>query len=900
MKYRRVLVLLLAWLLVGGAFQSTAEQVHAAPTLSGVPMQISGVMMTHDQLVQNNSNAAPPALVRQALRHTLAKFLGNRHAASLLSNGSHAGSPPPTSQQPGPVTDTIAGPQAGYGSLYLVPPDTMGAVGPTQFLFTVNGQFEGVQKNGAHAVIFNTSDADFWGSVANPAGVSDPHVRYDRTSGRWFITEIDVPVANNDILLAVSSGPDLTTASWTKYRIPATGAAVSADQGCFADYDTPGIDTNAIYIGANIFQNGFPAGYGPCTGNAFVHSNVYTVQKSSVVNGSTAMVTSFYNVTNGLAGPGPYTPQGVDSVDPMATGYVIGPDLGEDAVGTVSHLDVMTVNNPGSTTPTLSGPAQITMADPENGPAPLGVLTASNPARGMDDIDDRLYSAVVRNGQLWTAQNVSVDAAGDSNARNRDRVGMRWYDIAVSSMTLSQWGTVYDPSASNPENFWMGTVTVSGQDIVALGASEANVSTYVEGGITERFPSDPANTMRSFAVYLNSTHDLYSDAAFNPYPYNRWGDYSFTSLDPCDDMTMWTVQEYVAGTESGGIPPVHWGVEAAKIQAPPPAVLPAGPLATIITGQASASLPITGTSPAGQGFYDTPSSADAGCRTRLTASATNGVAVKGVTYVDPTHVTLTLDTTAATPGPSTITITNPDGQQVQTTVTLSAPTFTPTATPTQTSTPTTTATGTATTTPTETATSTPTTTATTTVTPTATATATPMNSYVAGTVTYDAGSPLPHAAITVTRAGGGSSSDTTDFAGHYQVSSLGPGSYTVSITPPTGLFPASPNDIPVQLDGTNHAIINFYASSTAPSEPTTTPNVSQFQPFWVQAFATDAHLWSGPDSNAVDFGPLAQWGYLLVVAPQTSSRLFVYNPLTQNYAYVAASKVGPSGPPPAP
>ncbi|MCL4509435.1 MAG: carboxypeptidase-like regulatory domain-containing protein, partial [Chloroflexi bacterium] len=41
--------------------------------------------------------------------------------------------------------------------------------------------------------------------------------------------------------------------------------------------------------------------------------------------------------------------------------------------------------------------------------------------------------------------------------------------------------------------------------------------------------------------------------------------------------------------------------------------------------------------------------------------------------------------------------------------------------------------------------------------------------------------PSPHAAITVTRAGGGSSSDTTDPAGHYQVGSLGPGSYTVSI-----------------------------------------------------------------------------------------------------------------------
>ncbi|MCL4543857.1 MAG: hypothetical protein M1118_04535, partial [Chloroflexi bacterium] len=146
-----------------------------------------------------------------------------------------------------------------------------------------------------------------------------------------------------------------------------------------------------------------------------------------------------------------------------------------------------------------------------------------------------------------------------------DRLGVRWYDVNVSNLTLNQWGTVYDPAASNPENFWMGTVTVSGQGVVALGANEANSSTYPEGGITERFPSDPANTMRAFNVFVNSAPNAYDDSNFVARNYNRWGDYSFTSLDPCDDMTMWTVQEYIAGASGVAGLPIDWGVMAAKL-----------------------------------------------------------------------------------------------------------------------------------------------------------------------------------------------------------------------------------------------------------------------------------------------------------------------------------------------
>jgi len=70
-----------------------------------------------------------------------------------------------------------------------------------------------------------------------------------------------------------------------------------------------------------------------------------------------------------------------------------------------------------------------------------------------------------------------------------------------------------------------------------------------------------------------------------------------------------------------------------------------------------------------------------------------------------------------------------------------------------------------------------------------------------------------------------------------------------------------------------------------------------YQPWWVQN-NRDTPLWSGPTASATQYGIAPQWSYLQVVLPQTGPRLYVLVPWTNNYAYVDASAVGPSGAPP--
>jgi hypothetical protein len=180
----------------------------------------------------------------------------------------------------------------------FVPPDTMGAVGPTQYIVTVNGRFRSFSKTTGLADGALNVDPDVFFSSVRSAGTSDPRIRYDRLSGRWFIAMIDVNGTNNRILLAVSSGSTIASASsFTFFDIPSDSTTPTRTSSDFADYDTLGIDANALYIGTNVFSG---------TG-AFKGTDGYVIRKSSVLGGGPPVVTVFRNLALGT-GEGPFTP----------------------------------------------------------------------------------------------------------------------------------------------------------------------------------------------------------------------------------------------------------------------------------------------------------------------------------------------------------------------------------------------------------------------------------------------------------------------------------------------------------------------------------------------------------------------------------------------------------------
>jgi uncharacterized repeat protein (TIGR01451 family) len=200
----------------------------------------------------------------------------------------------------------------------------------------------------------------------------------------------------------------------------------------------------------------------------------------------------------------------------------------------------------------------------------------------------------------------------------------------------------------------MGTVMVSGQGHAAMGLSAAGANEYANAAACGRLAGDATNTMRTPSLYTAASTP-YNPRDRNGNPINRWGDYSYTCLDPDDDMTMWTIQEFCDNTNS-------YGVRVVKLLAPPPGTPVSCSPASAPQGAVNFSVVVTGTSSNGSGFFDP----GAGFTGRLRASVNGGgVTVNSVTYTDPTHFTMNLNVApGTTAGARTLTATNPDNQVV--------------------------------------------------------------------------------------------------------------------------------------------------------------------------------------------------------------------------------------------
>lgn len=533
------------------------------------------------------------------------------------------------------------------------PPDNCGDVGPTQIIATANCRMKVFTKptltsplstptGSSSTTLTSVVNVDLNTFFSNPAlgisGISDPHVRYDRFSGRWFIVAIDVNhKTNNYACIAVSKGSEITSSSYFDiyyFNVSGTGGS-SRD---FFDYPTLGIDKVSLYIGGNMFANQ----------RSYSGSTMWVVDKNSLLNGSVT-ITSF---PNNISGTDMYTPQGVQNDDPNATvGYFIG------ASQTLySKLVIRSVSYSGST-PSLSGDlnlSTITMYSPKTVPTLGGT--------SIDGNDRRLCAAMIKknkiSGQanLWVAQGTLLNSSGIGGSGG-DRDGALWLEIGnlSTSPTILQSATLYDgvnSSSSSAENYIYPTIAMSGQGNSLMGFTSAGASKYAQAAAAQRFRTDPFGTFRPAADFTTTT------STYNPGA-NRWGDFTQTVVDPTDDMTMWTFSEYVPVTDA-------WGVRAAQFMAPPPPtpVLSATPTCGTTTG-----ITITATSTNNSEFFDPGPGYN---RLNVSVSGPSPVTVNNIFFVNSTKVTADFAVPSnATSGSYTVIVTNPDGQTSTTTFNLS-------------------------------------------------------------------------------------------------------------------------------------------------------------------------------------------------------------------------------------
>lgn len=381
----------------------------------------------------------------------------------------------------------------GDAQSFSIPADTHGAVGPDHFVSVVNRVFAVYSKEtGARLQTQNLSQF-------LPGSAGDPRVIFDHFSQRWIVIVSDF---NTRIYIAVSRTDD-PRGSWFKSSFV---ASQGADAGRFPDYPTLGADTNGIYLGAAMF--GATAG-----------ATIFVLDKAPLIaaNPTLGTITAFRNLPDGI-------------IQPVVT---YGTPPGEYFVSrrNTTSLRVRRVDPP------MSNPSLIFVGN-------LPVASQSSPPNApslgsnvpLDSVGTRLMMGVYRNGSIWTCHAIN----------SGNRAAARWYQFNPTTLSVIQFGTV-----SNP-NLWFifPSIMVNAAGDVVMAFTGSNPDMFASVYYTGRSNSDPPGVMAEPQL-LRAGLSPYT--ALDNVGRNRWGDYSFTSLDPVDLDTIWTVQKYA---HSGGS---RWG-----------------------------------------------------------------------------------------------------------------------------------------------------------------------------------------------------------------------------------------------------------------------------------------------------------------------------------------------------
>ncbi len=161
---------------------------------------------------------------------------------------------------------------------------------------------------------------------------------------------------------------------------------------------------------------------------------------------------------------------------------------------------------------------------------------------GLQKMGSRLMMAVIRDGALWTCQQVGLSGTngtytGNTTGTNVDRSGAHWLKLTTDTngnfLTLTN-GRIYDARSVDPHYYYFPSLMMNKAGDMVMGFSGSRSNAFIGAFYSYRTVDG-----------ITPPQALLLHAGRGPFDGNRWGDYSFTSLDPIDGLTIWTVQQYM-------------------------------------------------------------------------------------------------------------------------------------------------------------------------------------------------------------------------------------------------------------------------------------------------------------------------------------------------------------------
>ena len=413
----------------------------------------------------------------------------------------------------------------GVGNVNAVlPPDTIGDVGPNHYVQMVNLSFAIWDKSGNQLLTprnINTLWQGF-GGPCESTNDGDPVVLYDHLADRWLMSQFalpNFPFGPFYECIAISQTPDPTDA-WYRFAFKISNTKLN-------DYPKFGVWPDGYYMAVNQFNQGTLSWGG---------QGVVVFERDKMLVGQLPRMVYFdlFSTDPNLGGmlpsdlDGPLPPTGAPNyftlMDDDAWGY--SPDQLQVWEFLVSWA------NPRASSFTLASlletsPFDSNLCNYDRNciPQPGGT--------NLDAISDRLmYRLQYRNFGTHEAMvvNHTVDASG------ADRAGIRWYELRMvdGDWAIYQQGTYSIDSAHR----WMGSIAMDGDGNIALGYSVSSTSISPSIRYAGRLVGDPLGTL------LQAEATLITGSGFQQHTSGRWGDYSMMAVDPTDGCTYWYTQEY--------------------------------------------------------------------------------------------------------------------------------------------------------------------------------------------------------------------------------------------------------------------------------------------------------------------------------------------------------------------
>jgi len=373
----------------------------------------------------------------------------------------------------------------GDAESWSYPPDSCGAIGPNHFVETVNRNFAVYDKSTGEELINILLGAFL------PGSNGDPRVLYDQYSNRWFVIVCDF---TTKIYLAVSMSDD-PTQDWFKCDFV---VSQGSDAGKWPDYPTLGVDEDGIYTAAYMIGGSYGM-------------SIFVLEKAPLIAPEPSLgdIYAFREL--------PYE----GAIQPV---HSFGSCEGEYFVSRMSATGLrVRLLTDLLTDPTLTELGCVTIPnhyEPPDAPA----LGSTIP---LDTVGHRLMNAVYRDGYIWTAHCIGLNG----------RAASRWYKIDASEIVLDDYGTISDSEMY----YFFPSIMVNSDGNAIMGFTGSNSEQYASAYYTSRLANDPPGEMDP-PTLLKAGEDTYN--LVDGYGRNRWGDYSLCSLDPTDEFSLWTIQEY--------------------------------------------------------------------------------------------------------------------------------------------------------------------------------------------------------------------------------------------------------------------------------------------------------------------------------------------------------------------